>query len=59
MFVPQLNSTMTSETPGREMDDTRATLLTTLTSASIGSEIRRSISCGATPSYSVRTVMVG
>ena len=59
MLVPQPNSTTTSEMPGREIDATRTTLLTTPTNPSTGSEMRRSISKGATPSYSVRTVIVG
>ena len=59
MLVPHPNSTTTSEIPGREIDETRTTLLTTPTKPSTGSEMRRSISRGATPSYSVRTVMVG
>ena len=59
MLVPQPNSTITSEMPGREIDATRTTLLTTPTNPSTGSEMRRSISKGATPSYSVRTVIVG
>ena len=59
MLVPQANSTVTSETPGREIEFTRTTLLTTPTNPSAGSDIRRSISKGATPGYSVRTVIVG
>ena len=59
MLVPQPNSTTTSEMPGREIDAMRTTLLTTPTNPSTGSEMRRSISKGATPSYSVRTVIVG
>ena len=59
MSVPQANSTMTSDSPGRDIELTRMTLLTTPTSPSIGSEIRRSISWGEVPGYSVRIVIVG
>ena len=59
ILVPQPNSTTTSDTPGLVIDETRLTLLTTPTKPSTGSEIKRSISKGATPSYSVRTVIVG
>ena len=59
MFVPQPNSTTTSETPGREIELTFTTFGTTPTTPSTGSEIRRSTSTGAAPGYSVRTVSVG
>ena len=59
MSVPHSNSTMTSDSPGRETELTRTTRLTTPTSPSIGSEISRSISAGAVPGYSVRMVIVG
>ncbi len=59
MSVPQANSTTTSDTPGRDTELTRITFVTTPTAPSTGSVISRSISAGAVPSYSVRTVIVG
>ena len=59
MSVSQPNSSVTSLRSGREEDTTRATLFTTPTASSIGRVIRFSISLGAAPSYSVRTVSEG
>ena len=50
---------MTSDRSGRETELTRTTPVTTPTASSMGSEMRFSISFGAAPTYSVRTVRVG
>ena len=59
MSVPQANSSTTSDWPVRETEWTLRTFLTTPTVSSTGWLIRFSISSGAAPSYSVRTVSVG
>ena len=59
MSVPQANSSTTSLWPVRDTDLSLRRPLTTPTASSSGSEIRVSISVGAAPAYSVRTVRVG
>ena len=59
MSVPQPNSRVTSLRSGREEETTRTTLFTTPTPFSIGRVMRFSISPGAAPSYSVRTLSEG
>jgi hypothetical protein len=59
MSVPQANSRITSLWPVRETERMRRRFLTTPTASSTGSVIRFSISAGAAPVYSVRTVSVG
>ena len=59
MSVPQANSSTTSLWPVRETDLSLRRFLTTPTASSTGSEISVSISDGAAPVYSVRTVSVG
>ena len=59
MSVPQANSSTTSLWPVRDTDLSLRRPLTTPTASSTGSEIRVSISDGAAPVYSVRTVSVG
>ncbi len=59
MLVPQANSRITSDWPVRETEWILRRFLTTPIASSTGCEIRFSISSGAAPSYSVRTVSVG
>ncbi len=59
MSVPQANSSTTSLWPGREIECSLRRPLTTPTASSTGSVTRFSISEGAAPVYSVRTVRVG
>ena len=59
MLVPQANSSTTSLWPVREIDLSLRRFLTTPTASSTGSVISVSISAGAAPVYSVRTVRVG
>ena len=59
MSVPQANSSTTSLCPVRETERIVRTPLTTPSASSTGSLTRVSISCGAAPVYSVRTVSVG
>jgi hypothetical protein len=59
MSVPQANSRITSDWPVRETECSLRRFLTTPTASSIGSVISVSISAGAAPVYSVRTVSVG
>lgn len=59
MFVPQANSSSTSLWPVRDTERSRRRPLTTPTASSTGSVSRFSISLGAAPVYSVRTVSVG
>ncbi len=59
MSVPQANSSTTSLCPVRDTDFSRRSPLTTPTASSTGSVTRVSISAGAAPVYSVRTVSVG
>ncbi len=59
MSVPQANSSTTSLCPVRETDFSLRRFLTTPTACSIGSLTSVSISAGAAPTYSVRTVSVG
>ncbi len=59
MSVPHRNSIVTSDWPERDTERTTRTLRTTPTVSSIGFVIRFSISAGAAPVSSVRTVRVG
>ena len=59
MLVPHANSSTTSLWPVREIDLSLRRFFTTPTASSTGSVIRVSISAGAAPVYSVRTVSVG
>ncbi|MNM47546.1 hypothetical protein D3C81_585170 [compost metagenome] len=59
MLVPQANSSTTSLWPVRDTDFSLRRFLTTPTASSTGWVIRVSISVGAAPVYSVRTVSVG
>ena len=59
MSVPQANSRITSLWPVREMELSLRRPFTTPTASSTGSVISVSISEGAAPVYSVRTVSVG
>ena len=59
MLVPQANSSVTSLVSARELDCTLTTLLTTPTASSIGLVTRLSISIGAAPVSSVRTLIEG
>ena len=59
MSVPQANSSTTSLCPVRETDLSLRRFFTTPTASSTGSVISVSISAGAAPVYSVRTVTVG
>ncbi|MCW0450705.1 hypothetical protein NB706_003539 [Xanthomonas sacchari] len=59
MLVPQANSSTTSLCPVRETDLSLRRFLTTPTASSTGSVTSVSISDGAAPAYSVRTVRVG
>ena len=59
MLVPQANSSTTSLCPVRDTDLSLRRFLTTPTASSTGSLISVSISAGAAPVYSVRTVSVG
>ena len=59
MSVPQANSSTTSLWPVREIERSLRTPFTTPTASSTGSLTRVSISAGAAPVYSVRTVSVG
>ncbi len=59
MLVPQANSSTTSLCPVRDTDLSLRRFLTTPTASSTGSVTSVSISDGAAPVYSVRTVRVG
>ncbi len=59
ILVPQANSSTTSLCPVREIDLSLRRFLTTPTASSTGSVTSVSISAGAAPVYSVRTVSVG
>ena len=59
MSVPQANSRTTSLWPVRDTDFSLRRPFTTPTASSTGSVISVSISTGAAPVYSVRTVSVG
>ena len=59
MSVPQANSSTTSLCPVRDTDFSLRRFLTTPSASSAGSLISVSISAGAAPVYSVRTVNVG
>ena len=59
MSVPQANSSTTSLCPVRDTDLSLRRPLTTPTASSTGWLISVSISVGAAPVYSVRTVSVG
>ena len=59
MSVPQTNSRITSDCPDRETERTWRTLRMIPTASSTGRVIRFSISSGAAPVSSVRTVSVG
>ena len=59
MLVPQANCSTTSLCPVRETEVSRRRFLTTPTDSSTGSDSSVSISAGAAPVYSVRTVSVG
>ena len=59
MSVPHANCSTTSLCPVRETELSLRRFLTTPTASSTGSAISVSISAGAAPVYSVRTVSVG
>ncbi len=59
MSVPQVNSRVTSDSPGRDTERTWRTFLMTLTASSMGLVTRFSTSSGAAPGRSVRTVSEG
>ena len=59
MSVPQTNSSVTSDWPERDTERTWRTLRMMPTASSTGRVISFSISSGAAPGSSVRTVSVG
>jgi hypothetical protein len=59
MLVPHANSSVTSLRSARELEVTETTPLTTPTAFSTGRVSSVSISAGAAPSSSVRTVSEG